>query len=93
MFPIGDETPPQLYLPNTLLCLSAPLLQSTPDGMFCFLTPLIFGRWEAFTDFPQERSSVSLVSLGGTLYLIGGFATIETESGELVPTELNDVWR
>uniref|UniRef100_A0A8C6XH14 Kelch like family member 40 n=1 Tax=Naja naja TaxID=35670 RepID=A0A8C6XH14_NAJNA len=50
-------------------------------------------KWESFVDFPQERSSVSLVSLGGTLYLIGGFATIESESGELVPTELNDVWR
>ncbi|XP_054847800.1 kelch-like protein 40 [Eublepharis macularius] len=50
-------------------------------------------RWEDFTEFPQERSSVSLVSLAGTLYLIGGFATVETESGELVPTELNDVWR
>ncbi|XP_013917094.1 PREDICTED: kelch-like protein 40 [Thamnophis sirtalis] len=49
-------------------------------------------RWESFVDFPQERSSVSLVSLGDTLYLIGGFATIETESGELVPTEMNDVW-
>ncbi|XP_061442002.1 kelch-like protein 40 [Rhineura floridana] len=50
-------------------------------------------KWESFTEFPQERSSVSLVSLAGTLYLIGGFATVETESGELVPTELNDVWR
>ncbi|KAK2090034.1 Kelch-like protein 40 [Saguinus oedipus] len=43
--------------------------------------------------FPQERSSLSLVSLVGTLYAIGGFATLETESGELVPTELNDIWR
>ncbi|XP_006025971.1 kelch-like protein 40 [Alligator sinensis] len=51
------------------------------------------GKWEAFTEFPQERSSVSLVSLGGALYLLGGFATVETESGELVPTELNDIWR
>ncbi|XP_019384794.1 PREDICTED: kelch-like protein 40 [Crocodylus porosus] len=50
-------------------------------------------KWEAFTEFPQERSSVSLVSLGGALYLLGGFATVETESGELVPTELNDIWR
>uniref|UniRef100_A0A8C8RTG9 Kelch like family member 40 n=1 Tax=Pelusios castaneus TaxID=367368 RepID=A0A8C8RTG9_9SAUR len=50
-------------------------------------------KWEPFTEFPQERSSVSLVSLAGSLYLLGGFATVETESGELVPTELNDVWR
>lgn len=51
------------------------------------------GRWDTFPEFPQERSSVSLVSLSGVLYLLGGFATVETESGELVPTELNDVWR
>ncbi|KFV57022.1 Kelch-like 40 [Gavia stellata] len=50
-------------------------------------------KWDTFTEFPQERSSVSLVSLAGVLYLLGGFATVETESGELVPTELNDVWR
>ncbi|EHA98041.1 Kelch repeat and BTB domain-containing protein 5 [Heterocephalus glaber] len=50
-------------------------------------------RWSTFEAFPQERSSLSLLSLAGTLYAIGGFATLETESGELVPTELNDVWR
>uniref|UniRef100_A0A8D2LHT8 Kelch like family member 40 n=1 Tax=Varanus komodoensis TaxID=61221 RepID=A0A8D2LHT8_VARKO len=50
-------------------------------------------KYVPFTEFPQERSSASLISLAGTLYLIGGFATVETESGELVPTELNDVWR
>lgn len=50
-------------------------------------------RWTPFEAFPQERSSLSLVSLAGTLYAIGGFATLETESGELVPTELNDIWR
>ncbi|KAM8967356.1 kelch-like protein 40 [Pelodytes ibericus] len=50
-------------------------------------------KWEAFSDFPQERSSLSLVSMEGTLYAIGGFATLENESEELVPTELNDIWR
>ncbi|OCT73811.1 hypothetical protein XELAEV_18032775mg [Xenopus laevis] len=50
-------------------------------------------KWEDFTEFPQERSSLSLVSMNGTLYAIGGFATIENESEELVPTELNDIWR
>lgn len=50
-------------------------------------------RWSSFEAFPQERSSLSLVSLAGTLYALGGFATLETESGELVPTELNDIWR
>lgn len=55
--------------------------------------PLLPIRWAPFEAFPQERSSLSLVSLAGTLYAIGGFATLETESGELVPTELNDIWR
>lgn len=50
-------------------------------------------KWAPFEAFPQERSSLSLVSLAGTLYAVGGFATLETESGELVPTELNDIWR
>lgn len=50
-------------------------------------------RWAPFEAFPQERSSLSLLSLAGALYALGGFATLETESGELVPTELNDIWR
>ncbi|XP_029444194.1 kelch-like protein 40 [Rhinatrema bivittatum] len=50
-------------------------------------------KWDDITEFPQERSSLSLVSMDGTLYAIGGFATIENESGELEPTELNDIWR
>ncbi|XP_075444112.1 kelch-like protein 40 [Ascaphus truei] len=50
-------------------------------------------KWEDFTEFPQERSSLSLVSTGGTLFAIGGFTTVETETEELVPTELNDIWR
>ncbi|KAM4689631.1 kelch-like protein 40 [Discoglossus pictus] len=50
-------------------------------------------KWESFTEFPQERSSLSLVSMDGILYAIGGFATVEGEGEELVPTELNDIWR
>ncbi|XP_021503110.1 kelch-like protein 40 [Meriones unguiculatus] len=50
-------------------------------------------KWSSFEAFPQERSSLSLLSLTGTLYALGGFATLETESGELVPTELSDIWR
>ncbi|XP_063780422.1 kelch-like protein 40 [Pseudophryne corroboree] len=50
-------------------------------------------KWEDFTEFPQERSSLSLISMDGTLYAVGGFATVENESGELVPTEMNDIWR
>ncbi|KAM4029677.1 kelch-like protein 40 [Anomaloglossus baeobatrachus] len=50
-------------------------------------------KWEDFTEFSQERSSLSLVSMEGTLFAIGGFATVENENQELVPTELNDIWR
>ncbi|XP_073533330.1 kelch-like protein 40 [Phyllobates terribilis] len=50
-------------------------------------------KWEDFTEFPQERSSLSLLSMDRTLFAIGGFATVENESEELVPTELNDIWR
>ncbi|XP_040208145.1 kelch-like protein 40 [Rana temporaria] len=50
-------------------------------------------KWEDFTEFPQERSSLSMVSIAGMLFAIGGFATVENESEELVPTELNDIWR
>lgn len=64
------------------------------SGPACWITPLSpIPRWSSFEAFPQERSSLSLVSLAGTLYALGGFATLETESGELVPTELNDIWR
>ncbi|KAJ8337222.1 hypothetical protein SKAU_G00384420 [Synaphobranchus kaupii] len=30
--------------------------------------------WSEFVDFPQERSSLNLVSMGGSLYAVGGFA-------------------
>ena len=64
---------------------------SLPKPWIAHLSPV--PRWSSFEAFPQERSSLSLVSLAGTLYALGGFATLETESGELVPTELNDIWR
>ncbi|XP_030045763.1 kelch-like protein 40 [Microcaecilia unicolor] len=50
-------------------------------------------KWDTFPEFPQERSSLSLVSMDGNLYAIGGFATVENEPGELEPTEMNDIWR
>ncbi|XP_078285342.1 kelch-like protein 40b isoform X2 [Rhinoraja longicauda] len=52
-------------------------------------------KWEESSPFPQERSSLSLVSLSDTLYAIGGFIMLESEpgSGDFVPTEINDVWR
>ncbi|KAG7455528.1 hypothetical protein MATL_G00257650 [Megalops atlanticus] len=50
--------------------------------------------WSDFAEFPQERSSLSLVSMAGSLYAIGGFAMMPSEtSDELVPTEMNDIWK
>lgn len=44
--------------------------------------------------FPQERSSLNLVSLAGSLYAIGGFAMMPLEdSDEIIPKEMNDIWR
>ncbi|XP_056149941.1 kelch-like protein 40a [Lampris incognitus] len=51
-------------------------------------------KWSEFTEFPQERSSLSLISLGGYLYAVGGFTMMPSEtSEELAPTEMNDIWR
>ena len=51
-------------------------------------------RWSDFVPFLQERSSLNLVSLAGTLYAVGGFAMMPLEDSEdLVPKEMNDVWR
>ncbi|KAK1171963.1 kelch-like protein 40b [Acipenser oxyrinchus oxyrinchus] len=50
-------------------------------------------KWEAFVEFPQERSSMNLISLAGNLYAIGGFAMMPNEAEELVPTEMNDIWK
>jgi len=44
--------------------------------------------------FPQERSSLNLVSLAGTLYAVGGFSMMPLEdSDEILPKEMNDIWR
>ncbi|XP_061827642.1 kelch-like protein 41a [Nerophis lumbriciformis] len=50
-------------------------------------------KWSAFTEFPQERSSVNLVSCGGLLYAIGGFAMVENENKECTPVEVVDIWQ
>uniref|UniRef100_A0A4W6DK88 Kelch-like family member 41b n=1 Tax=Lates calcarifer TaxID=8187 RepID=A0A4W6DK88_LATCA len=50
-------------------------------------------KWEPFTEFPQERSSVNLVSNSGSLYAVGGFAMVQTENKEVAPTEVTDVWQ
>lgn len=45
------------------------------------------------SEFPQERSSISLVTLSGALYAIGGFAMIQLESKEFAPSEVTDIWK
>ncbi|XP_056306341.1 kelch-like protein 40b [Danio aesculapii] len=51
-------------------------------------------KWSEFVEFPQDRSSLSLVSVGGVLYAVGGFAMFSKEdSDDLMPQEMNDIWR
>ncbi|XP_059901406.1 kelch-like protein 40b [Gadus macrocephalus] len=51
-------------------------------------------QWSDMVAFPQERSSLSLVSMAGSLYAVGGFGMMPVEdSEELVPKEMNDIWR
>ncbi|KAF6726746.1 Bardet-Biedl syndrome 5-like protein [Oryzias melastigma] len=50
-------------------------------------------KWGPFTEFPQERSSPNLVSCGGLLYAVGGFAMVENENKECAPTEIIDIWQ
>ncbi|XP_056439806.1 kelch-like protein 40b [Gadus chalcogrammus] len=51
-------------------------------------------QWSDMVAFPQERSSLSLVSMAGSLYAVGGFGMMPVEdSDELVPKEMNDIWR
>ncbi|XP_055058271.1 kelch-like protein 40a [Misgurnus anguillicaudatus] len=50
--------------------------------------------WSEFVEFPQERSSLNLIQLGGCLYAVGGFAMMPNEETEkMEPTEMNDIWR
>ncbi|XP_060681167.1 kelch-like protein 40b [Hemiscyllium ocellatum] len=50
-------------------------------------------KWEEMAEFPQERSSLSLVTVSNCLYAIGGFTMVQSESGDFVPTEINDIWK
>ncbi|XP_044031722.1 kelch-like protein 40b [Siniperca chuatsi] len=51
-------------------------------------------KWSDFVVFPQERSSLNLVSLAGFLYAVGGFAMMPLEdSEEIIPKEMKDIWR
>ncbi|XP_028289496.1 kelch-like protein 41a [Parambassis ranga] len=50
-------------------------------------------KWSPFPEFPQERSSVNLVSCGGQLFAVGGFALVENENKECAPSEIIDIWQ
>ncbi|KAM9827898.1 kelch-like protein 40b [Neosynchiropus ocellatus] len=51
-------------------------------------------KWSDLGEFPQERSSMNLVCLAGTLFAVGGFAMMPLEdSDDVVPKEMNDIWR
>lgn len=59
-----------------------------------YVCVLHFFRWSDFVAFPQERSSLNLVSLAGSLYAVGGFAMMPLEdSEEIIPKEMNDIWK
>ncbi|XP_077583978.1 kelch-like protein 41a [Stigmatopora nigra] len=50
-------------------------------------------KWSPFPEFPQERSSINLVSCGGLLYAIGGFAMVQNDNKECEPVEALDIWQ
>ncbi|XP_006788561.1 kelch-like protein 41a isoform X1 [Neolamprologus brichardi] len=65
------------------------------EGLTAVCEAYDFGtnKWTPFTDFPQERSSINLVSCGGLLYAVGGFAMVENENKECTPSEVIDIWQ
>ncbi|XP_029386467.1 kelch-like protein 41a [Echeneis naucrates] len=65
------------------------------DGLISACETYDFGtnKWSPFTEFPQERSSINLVSCGGQLYAVGGFAMVENDNKECAPSEIIDIWQ
>ncbi|KAM3862090.1 kelch-like protein 41a [Diretmus argenteus] len=65
------------------------------DGLTATCEAYDFGtnKWSPFTELPQERSSVNLVSSGGLLYAVGGFAIVEVEDKDCAPSEIIDIWQ
>lgn len=68
---------------------------ATEEGLTGACEAYDFGtnKWSPFTEFPQERSSVNLVSCGGALFAVGGFAMVENENKECAPSEIIDIWQ
>ncbi|KAI4888025.1 hypothetical protein NFI96_034690 [Prochilodus magdalenae] len=51
-------------------------------------------KWSDFVEFPQERSSLSLITAGNDMYAVGGFAMVPSgDDEELTPREMTDIWR
>ncbi|XP_010772781.1 kelch-like protein 41a [Notothenia coriiceps] len=65
------------------------------DGLIASCEAYDFGtnKWSPFTELPQERSSVNLVSCGGQLFTVGGFAMVENDNKECAPSEIIDIWQ
>uniref|UniRef100_A0A3P9N5E3 Kelch-like family member 41a n=1 Tax=Poecilia reticulata TaxID=8081 RepID=A0A3P9N5E3_POERE len=63
------------------------------NGLVFCLGGKTYEKWSPFTEFPQERSSINLVSCRGLLYAVGGFAMVENENKECAPTEVIDIWQ
>ncbi|KAK5860971.1 hypothetical protein PBY51_022404 [Eleginops maclovinus] len=64
------------------------------EGLIAACEAYDFGtnKWSPFTELPQERSSVNLLSCGGQLYTVGGFAIVENDNKECAPSEVIDIW-
>lgn len=72
-----------------ILCVHYKLMSNVSCSLVCLLL-----SWSEFVEFPQERSSLNLIELGGCLYAVGGFAMMPKETTEkLEPTEMNDIWK
>ncbi|KAI4806088.1 hypothetical protein KUCAC02_010672 [Chaenocephalus aceratus] len=65
------------------------------EGLIASCETYDFGtnKWSPFTELPQERSSVNLVSCGEQLFTVGGFAMVENDNKECAPSEIIDIWQ
>ncbi|CAH2305713.1 kelch 41 [Pelobates cultripes] len=67
----------------------------TEDGLTASVEAfdIASNKWEPVAEFPQERSSINMTSVAGSLYAIGGFVMVQVESQEFAPSEVTDVWK